>query len=156
MKCNFCNTDIQDDVKFCPSCGAVASAEANNAEDQPQQTTDSNAAPNQTYGYGEQPQGQQPYNQQNAYYAQQGPKINGTTYLVFSILVTLLCCLPLGIASIIYATKINSLQAAGDYMGAQEAAKKAKLFIILSVVLGIVFGVIYGIFTVVGMGSYYY
>ena len=41
-------------------------------------------------------------------------QISGTPYIIFSILVTLCCCLPLGIVSIVYASKINSLQNAGD------------------------------------------
>ena len=37
-------------------------------------------------------------------------QISGTPYIIFSILVTLCCCLPLGIVSIVYASKINSLR----------------------------------------------
>ena len=58
-------------------------------------------------------------------------QISGTPYIIFSILVTLCCCLPLGIVSIVYASKINSLQNAGDYEGAKAAAKKAKIFMIV-------------------------
>ena len=60
--------------------------------------------------------------------------VSGTPYMIFSILCTLLCCLPLGIAGIVYAAKINSLQKIGDYAGAKEAAKKAKLFTIIGAV----------------------
>ena len=51
---------------------------------------------------------------------------------------TLCCCLPLGIVSIVYASKINSLQNAGDYEGAKAAAKKAKIFMIIGAVGGLI------------------
>lgn len=51
---------------------------------------------------------------------------------------TLCCCLPLGIVSIVYASKINSLQNAGDYEGAKAAAKKAKIFMIVGAVGGLI------------------
>src|SRR5262245_2690227 len=47
-------------------------------------------------------------------------------YLVQSILVTLFCCLPLGIVSIVFAAQVNSKVAAGDYAGAQKASDQAK------------------------------
>jgi hypothetical protein len=43
-----------------------------------------------------------------------------------------LCCLPIGIASIVFASQVDSKWAAGDYAGAREASEKAKKFAILS------------------------
>lgn len=77
--------------------------------------------------------------------------VNGTTYLVFAILATVLCCIPLGIPAIIYASKINSLQSSGDYEGARDAAKKAKIFTIISAVLCVIFSAFY-MFAVVAGG----
>lgn len=54
------------------------------------------------------------------------PSVPPKNYLVESILVTVLCCLPLGIVGIINATKVESLFAAGDHIGAQRAADEAK------------------------------
>jgi len=45
--------------------------------------------------------------------------------LLWAILSTLFCCLPLGIVSIIYAAKVDSLYGSGDYDGANEASDKA-------------------------------
>lgn len=90
---------------------------------------------------------------QNNYGQPQKP-LSGTPYMVFAILTTLFCCLPLGIASIVYASKINSLQRMGDYAGAQNAAKKAKLFSIISAVLGGIVLVIYIIILVMGFDDY--
>jgi hypothetical protein len=58
-------------------------------------------------------------------------------YLVASILVTLFCCLPLGIPAIIFAAKAKSQAGAGQYQMALESAKKAKTFVYISLVLGL-------------------
>jgi hypothetical protein len=49
-------------------------------------------------------------------------------YLAQAILVTLLCCLPLGIPAIVFAAQVNGKIQAGDIAGAQEASRKAKLW----------------------------
>ena len=64
-------------------------------------------------------------------------------YLVQSILVTLFCCLPLGIVAIVFAAQVNSKLAAGDMYGAQEASSKAKMWCWWSFGLGLTIGVIY-------------
>jgi hypothetical protein len=46
-------------------------------------------------------------------------------WLVESILVTILCCLPFGIVGIINAAQVNSKYATGDYDGALNASKEA-------------------------------
>lgn len=94
------------------------------------------------------------YNANNGTYGQPQKPINGTTYLIFAIISTILCCLPLGIVAIVYASKINSLQRNGDYAGAQNAAKKAKMFTIIGTVAALVVSIFYIIFAVViGIGS---
>ena len=64
-------------------------------------------------------------------------------YLVQAILCTLCCCLPLGIVAIVYAAQVNTKFSAGDYTGAQEASKKAKMWCWISFGLGIVAGTIW-------------
>ncbi len=46
-------------------------------------------------------------------------------WLVESILVTLFCCLPLGIVGIVNAASVNSKYDAGDFAGADAASKAA-------------------------------
>ena len=46
-------------------------------------------------------------------------------WLVESILVTIFCCLPFGIAGIVFATQVNSKYTAGDYAGALKASQDA-------------------------------
>lgn len=45
--------------------------------------------------------------------------------MLWAILSTLFCCLPLGIVSIIYAAKVDGLYGSGDYKGAKDAADNA-------------------------------
>lgn len=66
--------------------------------------------------------------------------------LVWGILTTLFCCLPLGIVSIVFAAQVNGKWAAGDQAGAQDASSKAKKFAIWAAVLGVVAYVLLGVF----------
>ena len=59
-------------------------------------------------------------------------------YLIPSILVTIFCCLPLGIVAIIFAAQVNGKVAAGDIAGAQSSSRTARTLVIVSVVVGVV------------------
>jgi len=75
-------------------------------------------------------------------------------YLVPAI-ISLFCCLPLGIVGVIFAAQVNGKVAAGDTAGALDSAKKAKLFSFIAIGLGILGIVCYVLFVVimgVGMG----
>ncbi len=54
------------------------------------------------------------------------PPAKPNNYLVWSILTTLFCCLPLGIVAIISSTKVDSLYTSGQYVEANAAAASAK------------------------------
>ena len=72
-------------------------------------------------------------------------------YLVPAILVTIFCCLPLGVGSIIFSTQVNSKYQAGDIAGAQEASKKAKMFAMIAAGVGLVVYVLIIIVNVLGL-----
>ena len=75
-------------------------------------------------------------------------------YLVPAI-ISLFCCLPLGVVGVIFAAQVNGKVAAGDTAGALDAAKKAKLFSFIAIGLGLAGIVCYVLFVVimgVGMG----
>src|SRR5918998_4485642 len=75
-------------------------------------------------------------------------------YLVLAI-VSLFCCLPLGIAAVIFAAQVNNKVAAGDTAGALDASKKAKMFSYISIGLGLAGIICYVLFILimgVGMG----
>ncbi len=59
-------------------------------------------------------------------------------YLWQSIVVTLCCCLPLGIVAIIFSAQVNSKLAQGDVAGAREASQKAKTFALIGFGIGLV------------------
>ena len=48
------------------------------------------------------------------------------TYMVNSVLVTLLCCLPLGIVAIVHSSRVTSLYDAGAYENALRESREAK------------------------------
>ena len=60
-------------------------------------------------------------------------------YLVPAILCTIFCCLPFGIAGILFTAQANSKTQQGDYDGANIAASRAKQMCILSFVCGILY-----------------
>jgi len=64
-------------------------------------------------------------------------------YLAQSILVTLFCCMPLGIPAIVFSAQVNGKVQAGDIQGALEASRKAKTFGWWSFGLGLVFALLY-------------
>ena len=64
-------------------------------------------------------------------------------WLVESILATLFCCLIPGIVGIIYAAKVDSRFYAGDVAGAEDAAKTARTWTLVSFGLGLTFIILY-------------
>jgi len=75
--------------------------------------------------------------------------------LVWAILSTVLCCIPLGIVAIVKSTKVNQLWAQGDYAGAQKAADEAKTWAIWGAVIGPILIVLFYLFffIVLGVGA---
>ncbi|MFK7973189.1 MAG: CD225/dispanin family protein [Bacteroidia bacterium] len=67
-------------------------------------------------------------------------------WLVESILVTIFCCLPFGVAGIVFASQVNSKFEAGDYAGANKAAADAKKWTKIGFFIGIAVIVLYLIF----------
>lgn len=65
------------------------------------------------------------------------------TWFLESILVTIFCCLPLGIVGIIKANKVKKLTAAGTMDEAILASADAKKWVIITAISGIVIIAIY-------------
>ena len=78
-----------------------------------------------------------------------GPQEFVPNHLVWAILSTLFCCLPLGIVSIVYAAQVDGRRAAGDILGARAASDKAKFWALLSAGLALVPLCLYVLFVVV-------
>jgi hypothetical protein len=101
--------------------------------------------------YGPPPYGPPPYGAPQGGYPVQQPDSN----LVWGILSALLCCLPLGIVSIVYASKVSGLWAQGRYAEAQTASDNAKKWAIWGAVAGVIVGIIYAVIAVAGGMSNY-
>jgi len=67
------------------------------------------------------------------------PAQSVSNYLVFAILSTIFCCLPFGIVAIVYAAQVNSKLQTGDYNGAVDASRKAKIWSWVSFGIGLIF-----------------
>ncbi|KTF74768.1 hypothetical protein cypCar_00049242 [Cyprinus carpio] len=63
---------------------------------------------------------------------------NEPTYLAWSIFNTFCCCLPLGIAAIIYSCRADNANSLGDAGKAQESSRIAKNLNIASLVFGLI------------------
>jgi len=61
------------------------------------------------------------------------------TWLVESILVMLFCCLPFGIAGLVYAARVDSKFYQGDYAGAEQASREAGKWTKIGFWLAIIF-----------------
>lgn len=114
-------------------------------QEQTNQDYNNNSNYNQSYNQG--------YNQNNG----QGYNNPGTpggimpsNNLVWAILCTVLCCLPIGIYAIIQATKVESLWIQGNHQGAIEAANNAKKWSIIGAIAGFAALIIYLILVFVG------
>ena len=122
------------------------------------------------YEYGQQNQNyeqqNQNYTQQNQGYYQQNnfngmpqKPVNWVPYLILSIISTLCCCLPFGVVGIVFSAKINSAMLAGNLEEAQNNAKMARIWIIVSYAIGLLTWLIYMVLIVTGAVSgpaYYY
>ena len=143
-----------------------------------EQNTSYNEPNNYEYGQGYGQQNQN-YNQQNQNYTQQAPNygqqnqgyyqqnnfngmpqkpVNWVPYLILSIISTLCCCLPFGVVGIVFSAKINSAMLAGNLEEAQNNAKMARIWIIVSFAIGLLTWLIYMVLIVTGAvsGSAYY
>jgi hypothetical protein len=106
--------------------------------------------------YGQAPYGQ-PYGQAPGYSGGYGPPAGPPppNYLVWAILSTLFCCLPLGVVSIVFAAQVNSKWASGDVAGARDSSAKAKQFALWSALAAVVVIALYVILIVIiGVGSF--
>ncbi len=72
-------------------------------------------------------------------------------YLAQAIIVTVLCCLPLGIPAIVFAAQVNGKLQAGDIQGAWDTSRKAKMWCWWSFGVGLAVMVIY-LVIVISMG----
>ena len=121
MHCSRCGTENIRDARFCANCG-IAIGEWT-------------AEP---YARDDREQGRPP-----------PPHV--PNYLVQAILVTIFCCLPFGIVSIVYAAQVNGRLDAGDVAAARRLSASAKTWAWVSFGVGLGIGGIYLFLMLVGV-----
>jgi hypothetical protein len=89
------------------------------------------ARPNESPAYGGWPAGPRPKN-----------------YLIEAIFVTLCCCLPLGIAAIVYASRVDPTYHSGNYAASVQASNQARSYVIMGLVGGLIASIIWAIMLV--------
>jgi len=137
--CSNCGTEILPTASFCANCGAVqAKAEAVQGE---------------MFESAAEPAVIKPVAVDPASFADAGrPSVlpqKIENHLVKSIIATVCCCVPFGVAGIVYATQVDSLLRHGNRAAAEEAAKKAGMWSNLAIGVGLVVNVVVMVLTVV-------
>ena len=66
-----------------------------------------------------------------------------STYLVWAIVMTILCCTIPGIVAIVFSSQVSTRYAVGDIEGSRRASRNAEIWIIVSFVLGVISAVLY-------------
>jgi hypothetical protein len=92
-------------------------------------------------------------NQETIESTQSTPSVPPKSWMVESILATLFCCLPFGIAGIVNASKVESKFYAGDIAGAKRASEEAGKWTKVSFFIGIGGIVLYAIMMAVGIAA---
>ena len=64
------------------------------------------------------------------------PEARVPNHLVWAILATVFCCLPLGIVAIVKSVEVNRRLAAGDIAGARGAAATARTLVLSAAIVG--------------------
>ena len=73
------------------------------------------------------------------------------TYLVWSVIMTILCCTIPGIVAIIFSSKVSSRFYEGDMEGSRRASRNAEIWIIVSFVLGVITNTLYIPLSIAGL-----
>lgn len=99
------------------------------------------------------PQTPPAFQQNTGFNAQNAPLVPPKTWLVESILVTVMCCMPFGVVGIINATKVESKFYAKDYAGAQKASDDAGKWVKWGAGLGFGVLLLYFLFMMITVAS---
>ena len=124
MYCTSCGAQNDDVARFCKSCGKGLAEPAPGARRIEPEPTGVAAPP---------------------------PHV--PTYLVQAILVTIFCCLPFGIVSIVYAAQVNGKLEAGDIVGARHASTNARTWAWVSFGVGLSSVALYALMVLFGFAA---
>ena len=127
MYCTSCGTENDDAARFCKSCGKTMADPGPGARRLEPEHSGVTGSPARV-----------------------------PNYLVQAILVTIFCCLPFGIVSIVYAAQVNGKIASGDVTGATRSSEQAKLWAWVSLSIGIALYAIFAILPGLALISGFY
>lgn len=141
-RCPYCGEDNIRGAKYCTICHNPMDAgqpvhQGNNQPQYPRQQQQSGYGRNPDFKYPQQPQGGR-------------PPMPPRNYMTEAILVTIFCCQPLGIVSIVLAAGINSDYRLGNYEKAERQSRQAGTWVLVSFIVGLVANLLYIVFLVMG------
>ena len=96
MFCPSCGANNDEGARFCKDCGGALPQAGSLQPAQPEEST----AP--------------------------APLVHVPNYLVQAVLVTVFCCQPFGVVSIVFAAQVNGRVASGDIEGARRMSQDAR------------------------------
>jgi hypothetical protein len=136
MFCPQCGSNNDDQARHCSQCGTALQPVAVQAP--PPQYPAPGAPPQYP------PPAAPPYYPPPQFNAGVPPTLPSVpNYMTQAILVTLFCCIPVGIVAIIRANEVNKKLGAGDYAGAVQASNSAKSMCWWAVGAGIAFSILW-------------
>ena len=141
IKCKECGAEISDAATACPKCGAPnvrrnVCPDCGASYPENAQMCPNCGAPN--HSFDSIPNPQQPVGFSNVVNSQTPPMARPDSNLVGAIMVTIFCCLPLGIVALVKANKVSEYWDRGMYNEAKEASDSAFLWICLAIAFSIV------------------
>lgn len=74
---------------------------------------------------------------------EQGSEPMPDTYLLWSVIITILCCFIPGVIAIINSARVSSKYYTGDIEGAKRASRNAQIWCIVSIVAGVIWSTLY-------------
>lgn len=74
-------------------------------------------------------------------------------YLVWTVLTTILCCLPIGAVGIYFSVQVGKRWAEGDLAGAEQNSRTARTLAIVSAAIAIIVVVAYLVFVIAVLGT---
>ncbi len=128
MFCTKCGNSLPETARFCPLCGVAVPSERSSTAESPLDPPSSATAYDSA----------NPYASSSDPYAPTGwgEAANVPDYLGWNVLATLFCCMPLGIAGIIFSIQANSAKTRGDFETAARHSSTAKTLLIVGAVVG--------------------
>jgi Interferon-induced transmembrane protein len=85
-----------------------------------------------------------------------GPPPRPKNWLIESILATIFCCLPFGVAGIVFAAQVNSKYDEGDYEGALRSSKEAGRWTKISFFVQLAIVILWGIGAIIWGGFFFW